>query len=101
AFAQLASPVGGSQQGGAGEMTSRRAAAGQVAIPQAEPTPYQPMVIENAPVDPRAAPAPEAPDARARLTPPNEFESFVSSITGKPLRRFGADLLVPGARDFT
>ena len=39
-----------------------------------------------------------------RLTgpvPPSEFESFVSTISGKRLRRFGAELLVPGARDFT
>ena len=31
----------------------------------------------------------------------NEFETFVSEAAGKPLRRFGAELLVPGARDFT
>lgn len=32
--------------------------------------------------------------------PPSEFESFVSTISGRQLRRFGAELLVPGARDF-
>ena len=33
--------------------------------------------------------------------PPSEFETFVSKIVDKPLRRFGANLLVPDARDFT
>lgn len=35
-----------------------------------------------------------------RVTPPSEFELFVSRIADKPLRRFGANLLVPDARDF-
>lgn len=33
--------------------------------------------------------------------PPGEFEAFVSEIVGKPVRRFGADLLTPDSRDFT
>lgn len=33
--------------------------------------------------------------------PPNEFEQMVSKMVGKPLRRLGAELLVPGARDYT
>lgn len=32
---------------------------------------------------------------------PNEFEKFASDVADKPLRRFGANLLVPDARDFT
>jgi polysaccharide biosynthesis/export protein len=36
-----------------------------------------------------------------RLTPPSEFEAYVSKMVGKPLRRFGANLLIPDARDFT
>lgn len=32
---------------------------------------------------------------------PSEFETLVSKIVDKPLRRFGANLLVPEARDFT
>ncbi|MGB3928899.1 MAG: SLBB domain-containing protein, partial [Sphingobium sp.] len=35
------------------------------------------------------------------VAPPNEFESYVSDIVGKPLRRFGSDMLVPESRDFT
>jgi protein involved in polysaccharide export with SLBB domain len=33
--------------------------------------------------------------------PPSAFESYVSGVAGKPLLRFGAELLVPEARDFT
>lgn len=40
------------------------------------------------------------PNGIRRQTPPNEFEQFVSRIVDKPLRRFGANLLVPDARDF-
>ena len=36
-----------------------------------------------------------------RPTPPSEFETLVSKVVDKPLRRFGANLLVPDARDFT
>lgn len=95
AAAQFASPVAAGQQDGA----SRSAAAAQVAIPSAEPAPFQPTVIEN----PDPQPDPAAPEAVAKQpsAPPGEFETFVSSVAGKPLRRFGADLLVPGARDFT
>lgn len=97
AMAQLASPVATTQQGA--NPTARGAAAAQVAVPTAEVAPYQPTVIEapapasaDTPGDLRAKPAP--------ATPPSEFESFVSAAAGTPLRRFGAELLVPGARDF-
>lgn len=40
-------------------------------------------------------------DRPLRRPPPlSEFEAYVSRIVDKPLRRFGADLLVPDARDF-
>lgn len=32
--------------------------------------------------------------------PPNEFERYVSRMTGRTIPRFGADLLLPGSRDF-
>lgn len=41
-----------------------------------------------------------SPSGIRRLTPPSEFEQYVSRIVDKPLRRFGANLLVPDARDF-
>ena len=31
---------------------------------------------------------------------PSEFETFVSEIAGKPIKRFGADLLIPETRDY-
>lgn len=47
----------------------------------------------------------EAIRRRARETPrrvmASEFELYVSEIVDKPLRRFGSNLLVPTARDFT
>lgn len=41
--------------------------------------------------------------AQQRLKPrpaPNEFESYVRRVTGRPIRRFGEDLLVAPAADF-
>jgi len=105
--AQFASPVAsGAQQGSSGGAgTARSAAAGQVALPATEPSaPFQPAIIES-PATPTAPERQEPPAPRpgpaADPAPASEFESFVSDIVGKPLRRFGADLLVPGARDFT
>lgn len=31
---------------------------------------------------------------------PGEFEAYVSSVVGKPIARFGQELLLPGSRDF-
>lgn len=39
--------------------------------------------------------------ALRRPAPPSEFETFASEVVDKPLRRFGANLLVPTSRDFT
>lgn len=99
AAAQLASPVAPAtgQSGSANGGTN-------IAIPQAEtPAPFQPAVIENPPIDPREAATAVAPEPTRPmpLSPANEFETYVSAAVGKPLRRFGAELLVPEARDFT
>jgi len=40
------------------------------------------------------------PTARQRPAQPNEFENYVSEVADKPLRRFGANLLLPDSRDF-
>ncbi|MEO7692153.1 MAG: SLBB domain-containing protein [Sphingomonas sp.] len=103
AGAQLSPPVSATgQQGSGADAISRSAAAGQVAVPQAEVRAFQPTVIESRSTPP---PAESAADAVTRKQPAspmtNEFETFVSEAAGKPLRRFGAELLVPGARDFT
>jgi protein involved in polysaccharide export with SLBB domain len=51
-----------------------------------------------APSNDKAAVAPERPTRRVK---PSEFEGFASDIAGKPIRRFGSELLIPEARDFT
>ena len=40
-------------------------------------------------------------DGVRRQPPPSEFETFVSTLADQPLRRFGANLLLPTSRDFT
>lgn len=103
AFAQLMPPVGDGAQADAADAAG--AAATQTAIPKPQDTPpYQPAVIDAPPAIPdEAAPSPAKPAtplAAPALTPPNEFEAFVSEAAGVPVRRFGAELLTPGARDF-
>ena len=101
ASAQLSVPVStGGQQGA--DAISRGAAAGQVAVPQAEIRPFEPTVIESRLIAPRAENADDSLTKKQPAPPAaNEFETFVSGAAGKPLRRFGAELLVPDARDFT
>ena len=103
ASAQLASPVAqADRQGTASATVARSTAAGQVAIPQADARPFEAAVIDSPPVDPGAdIGGRPAASVKSALPVLNEFEGFVSNVVGKPLRRFGADLLVPGARDFT
>lgn len=99
AAAQLASPVAaGAQQG---DPASRGAAASQATVPSAQPAPFQPTVIDVPPADSRGEAEARERSEPAPATPPSEFEALVSEMVGKPLRRFGAELLVPGARDFT
>ena len=96
---------------------ARDAADSQTNVPQSTSTnPYDPDEIENTDgtsqrrdrvndrnstdnirqndSDPEARRA--GPVAR-----PSEFETYVSQVIDKPLRRFGANLLVPSAREFT
>lgn len=98
--AQLTSPV--AQTGGAGTAAGPSpGSASGIAVPPTAPAPFSPARIEQSapdpdPAQPSATPRPEAPPP-----PPSEFERHVSSVAGKPLKRFGAELLVPEARDFT
>ena len=99
ASAQLAPPVARTQQDT--DPAGEGAAAAQVAIPPTELTPYRPDSIETRstpPSDPARAGTDKSADFA--IAPPSEFEAFVSSTVGKPLRRFGSELLLPGARDF-
>ena len=103
AGAQLASPVAGdAQNNGTAE---RSPAATQTAIPPPrENTSFQPAVIENTPPDAADSAVPAPPnggDVDRHVAPPSEFEGFVSEAAGTPVRRFGAELLMPGARDFS
>lgn len=101
ALAQLMPPVGGAPQAGAAE--ERSPAATQTSIPQPKDSPgFQPAVIDNPPVDADDAASPAKPaDTAGASHAPNEFEAFVSEAAGTPVRRFGAELLMPGARDFS
>ena len=75
-----------------------------VQVPQpAQVAPFEPVDLGRPPSgsQERSGAALRAEETRITgLAPPSEFESFVSNISGKQLRRFGAELLIPGARDF-
>lgn len=93
AFAQLGSPV---QQGNSQSTTGMPTP--NFAVPQTVIPTYQPPVLE-APAQPVEATA-QAAATKLAPTTPSEFEAHVSQIAGKPLRRFGSELLIPEARDF-
>lgn len=112
ADAQLSSPVSAVQSQQTTVANPNSAAAGQIAIPRVETRPYEPSVIEADPPGNRTTSRPRSPNYEQREAepeprpekpappPPSEFETFVSGVVGKPLRRFGAELLVPASRDF-
>lgn len=102
ASAQMISPVAGPSR--TGGTTERSPAATQTAIPQPrESAGFQPAVIDNPSPDPSETitAAPDVPTGTRRPAPPSEFELFVSEAAGTPVLRFGAELLLPGGRDFT
>ncbi|MDZ3833301.1 MAG: SLBB domain-containing protein [Sphingopyxis sp.] len=104
--AQLASPVAASASPPAsrGDDPAQRGAAEQIAVPAIDVPAVAPVELEGASPPRRGVPKPpggqDRPDAMHPV-PPSEFETYVSTLAGKPLRRFGAELLLPGARDFT
>ena len=69
--------------------------------------PYEPTAL-----GPQSTSAPLTPDQLARAQPnvlntrikgppaPREFESYVARLIGRPLPRFGKDLILPAQRDF-
>lgn len=104
-LAQLTSPVAG--MGGTGADTApapRMNVAGQAEVPTAPITSYQPAILDGAPpsVPQDIPPSADKPQG-ARAFPPrlSEFEAYISNSIGKPLRRFGSQLLVPGADHYT
>jgi protein involved in polysaccharide export with SLBB domain len=96
--AQLASPLGGAAQAGTGGGTAPRVAP-EIAVPPATPATYSPTRIVSPPSE-AEPPAPAPTTAATPPAPPSEFETYVSSVAGKPLRRFGSALLLPEARGF-
>ncbi|MBA3940845.1 MAG: capsule biosynthesis protein [Sphingopyxis sp.] len=98
ALAQLASPVAAP-----GDNAAYRGAAEQISVPNVDVPAIEPVVID-APAQPRlderTGGEKAAPPAPLSAPPPGEYETYVSTLAGKPLRRFGSELLVPGARDF-
>ncbi|QZP09490.1 SLBB domain-containing protein [Caenibius sp. WL] len=106
AAAQLAPPVAatGSVDSRDSRTAGPAAAATQVAIPDTPSNIYQPPVLAGAPAEAADdAPSPATPAPVAIKPPPpfSEYESFVTRVAGKPIRRFGYELLLPDARDFT
>jgi len=102
AEAQLSSPVSASQaQQTTASAPNAAAAAGQVAIPPVQTRSYEPTVIDTAPAPDDAAVSQARPtEPPPPPPPPSEFETYVSGVVGKPLRRFGTELLTPSSRDF-
>jgi protein involved in polysaccharide export with SLBB domain len=102
ALAQLALPVGSQQQS---DSSFGVATAGSAQVPPAAIAPFEPVkLIPDPPPSSQAQTVDQAKveeTRRSDLAAPSEFESFVSTLAGKPLRRFGAELLLPAARGFT
>lgn len=102
--AQLASPVdAGAGQGGSGrgDIAQRRAAE-QIAVPPVDVPAIAPVVLDGeVPQRPEGGGMDVPQKTAAIATPPSEFETYVSTLAGQPLRRFGSELLLPSARDFT
>lgn len=96
--AQFASPVGSPQQ--QGDTSFGTAAAGRPEAPAATIAPFEPVNIESPPA--LSSPKGKSDRAKAEETRrsdqalTSEFESFVSTLAGKNLRRFGAELLQIG-----
>jgi len=62
---------------------------------------FEPVEVKSASDRPVINALAEMQNARTKAPPPpNEFEQFVQTATGKHLKRFGADLLLPSNRDY-
>lgn len=105
--AQNASTYNGQVSTGSGSQQSTQNASGRALQPS--PSVQTSAIADYRPAQiaaPAENPAGEtgAVPLQARRQPagpPGEFETFVSEIVGKPVRRFGTDLLTPDARDYT
>lgn len=100
AAAQLSLPLPAGAQAGTGTGAAASAPT-SIAVPTGQaPGVFRPDVIEATP-DPADASPPSPVRTPEPPAPPSEFEAYVAGVAGKPIPRFGANLLVPEARDFT
>ena len=101
---QTASQQSTTQRITVSDRASSEAASTQTAVPDSSST-FHPDEIRDTSLSDTTRPARRTDEDITQPVrqppPPSEFETFVSKIVDKPLRRFGANLLVPDARDFT
>lgn len=98
----------GSPLGGRGDSSSSSAGVGSDTGEPSATTTVTPVPAFN-PANISGASKPESmpdPDSGRDLknrppAKPSEFESYVRQVTGRQIKRFGADLLVPATRDYT
>lgn len=101
--AQLVPPVEAGSGTGQGDVAQRRAAE-QVAVSPVDVPAITPVVLDgDMPSYPtgRSVANGGQKGADSPAPPQSEFEAYVSQLVGQPLQRFGSELLVPSARDFT
>jgi protein involved in polysaccharide export with SLBB domain len=90
-------PSGNAVNAGNSDKNSRDLNLGNPVAPQTKIDPIQ-VYGSDRPAD---DPNPSDPNPRVKQpAPPSEFEQFVKSELGRPLPRFGANLLLPSNRDY-
>ncbi|MDE1914935.1 MAG: SLBB domain-containing protein [Sphingomonadales bacterium] len=96
-------------QGSASSGTTGNAAAGMSVAPAASAAPVGPGFDQKQVPTSAARPTVDQPDMTANalmaarspdITKPGEFETYLQQLTGRPIHRFGANLLVPGGHDY-
>lgn len=107
ATAQSSQSGSGSGQDSGGSSASTGLSSPQ--MPGAAPAPSGPGFEQAQVATTPARPTVDQPDARMNallaaqhpdLAKPGEFETYLQRVTGRPIHRFGADLLVPGGHDY-
>jgi protein involved in polysaccharide export with SLBB domain len=102
-----AQKIGGASQAGTPTGSMQQGPAMQSAAPNTTAAPDTAAYPDTLNGDPRRADTGAAvvagtgPTMRRPVYVPNEFEAYVSELADKPVRRLGAELVVPEARGFT
>lgn len=90
------------------EQRSSEQSGGSMSAP-VSPSIYEPVAVDRSSSDRGSPPSNQArgnveldPEVMRLRTPPKpgEFETWARIVTGRDLKRFGSDLLLPGSRDF-